>query len=396
MRSLPRLLLIGLAGVALAAPVIGQRPDDQIQPQSVELQQQGKTLLAAGKLEQADDVLETALAVDPRNRGAFVDLARVAEKQHLFGKAIRMTNKALLLEPNDPDAIAVQGEAMVELGAIARAQANLAEAAEASAAPRAARRSRSLSAAISARADGRVGQGAGSSEEELSRQLRQRRASATNSSTLSVSARRSAVDPERRQRFERAGQCLQARAQHLAPLAEGGLGQLLHDRRASTPSGASAGTMWTTADVTLGGGTKAERLTVIAIRGSRAPLGRDRQPAVSLAAGRGDDPLGDLLLEHQGQRSPPRRPGRRRASAAAARCRHCRAGWRRHGRRRRRSSRSSISSASPSTMLEPVAELLAASSASAGMQRRSRSTATTLAPASSSARVSPPGPGPTS
>ena len=49
----------------------------------------------------------------------------MAEKQHLFGKAIRMTNKALLLEPNDPDAIAVQGEAMVELGATARAQANL-------------------------------------------------------------------------------------------------------------------------------------------------------------------------------------------------------------------------------------------------------------------------------
>ena len=36
-----------------------------------------------------------------------------------------MTNKALALEPNDPDAIAVQGEAMVEMGATARAQANL-------------------------------------------------------------------------------------------------------------------------------------------------------------------------------------------------------------------------------------------------------------------------------
>ena len=35
------------------------------------------------------------------------------------------SNKALMLEPNDPDAIAVQGEAMVELGALARAQANL-------------------------------------------------------------------------------------------------------------------------------------------------------------------------------------------------------------------------------------------------------------------------------
>jgi tetratricopeptide (TPR) repeat protein len=125
MRSLSRLVLTGFAGLALAAPVSGQRADDQIQPKSVELQRQGKSLLAAGKLEQAEDALETSLAVDPRNRWAFVDLARVAEKQHLFGKAIRMTNKALALEPNDPDAIAVQGEAMVEMGATARAQANL-------------------------------------------------------------------------------------------------------------------------------------------------------------------------------------------------------------------------------------------------------------------------------
>ena len=88
-------------------------------------ERQAKAQLAAGKFEDAEDLLETALAVDPRNRWAFVDLARVAEKQHLFGKAIRMTNKALLIEPNDPDAIAVQGEIMAEMGAIPRAQANL-------------------------------------------------------------------------------------------------------------------------------------------------------------------------------------------------------------------------------------------------------------------------------
>ena len=125
MQSLARFAFIGFAGVALASPVASQRADDQIAPKSVELQHQAKALAAAGKLEQAEDMLETALAVDPRNRGAFVDIARVAEKQHLYGKAIRMTNKALQLEPNDADAIAVQGEAMVELGATARAQANL-------------------------------------------------------------------------------------------------------------------------------------------------------------------------------------------------------------------------------------------------------------------------------
>jgi tetratricopeptide (TPR) repeat protein len=125
MQSLSRLLLIGIAGLVVAAPVASQRTDDQILPRSVELQKQARTLIGAGKLESAEDLLETALAVDPRNRSAYVDIARVAEKQHLFGKAILMTSKALALDPNDPDAIAVQGEAMVELGAIARAQANL-------------------------------------------------------------------------------------------------------------------------------------------------------------------------------------------------------------------------------------------------------------------------------
>src|SRR6476469_81059 len=127
MRSLSRLVLIGFYGLMLAAPVASQRADDQILPRSLELQHQAKDLVSAGKLESAEDLLESALAVDPRNRGAFVDIARVAEKQHLFGKAIRYTNKALLLEPTDRDAIAVQGEAMVEMGATARAQQNLAK-----------------------------------------------------------------------------------------------------------------------------------------------------------------------------------------------------------------------------------------------------------------------------
>ena len=126
MRFLPRAVLIGLAAAALSAPVSGQRSaDDQIQPKSVQLARQATSLYSAGKLDDAESTYETALAVDPRNRAAFVGIARVAEKQKLHGKAIRMTNRALQLEPNDIDAIAVQGEAMVELGAMARAKANL-------------------------------------------------------------------------------------------------------------------------------------------------------------------------------------------------------------------------------------------------------------------------------
>ena len=166
MGSLSSLLLSGFAAVALAAPVTAQRTDDQIQPKSVELMHQGQTLMATGKLEDAENALETALAVDPRNRWAYVDIARVAEKQHLFGKAVLMTDKALVIEPNDPDAIAVQGEAMVEMGATGPGTAESSEAA-------ADLRVQGMPSAQSAfgrnhpRPDGGLSQGAGNSEEGL-------------------------------------------------------------------------------------------------------------------------------------------------------------------------------------------------------------------------------------
>lgn len=115
----------GALGALTSIPASGQRPDDQIATRSVELQRRGEASMAAGNLLAASDALETALAVDPRNRAVFVDLARVATRQKLFGKAIRLTGKALSLEPNDRDALAVQGVAMVEAGASARARQNL-------------------------------------------------------------------------------------------------------------------------------------------------------------------------------------------------------------------------------------------------------------------------------
>ena len=127
MRLTPVILCLGLVASTVPMAVSGQRPDDQISPKSVELLKQGETLLAQGKLVEADDALETALVVDPKNRAAFTVMAKVAIKQKLYGQAIKLTNKALALEPTDRDAIAVQGEAMVELGALPRARENLAK-----------------------------------------------------------------------------------------------------------------------------------------------------------------------------------------------------------------------------------------------------------------------------
>ena len=127
MRALSPVLIAGVAVALAATSATGQRPDDQISPRSVELLRQGNAHLAAGKFIEADEAFETALAVDPRNRAAYNALARVAQRERLFGQTIRYTKKALLLEPNDRDAIAIQGEAMVELGATARAKENLAK-----------------------------------------------------------------------------------------------------------------------------------------------------------------------------------------------------------------------------------------------------------------------------
>ena len=122
MRLSPLALVFGLAASSMAMPGVSQRPDDQIAPKSVALLKQGEASFAAGRLIEADDNFEAALAVDPRNRAAFVDMARVAARQKLYGQAIRYTNKALLLEPTDRSALAVQGQAMVEIGAVARAK----------------------------------------------------------------------------------------------------------------------------------------------------------------------------------------------------------------------------------------------------------------------------------
>lgn len=109
----------------LSASLQSQRPDDQIDPRSTALLARGRAAEAAGNLQLATDLLESAVAVDPRNRPAFKALAEVADRVGLPGKAIRLYREALLLEPNDLDALRGQGEALVQKGAVNRARDNL-------------------------------------------------------------------------------------------------------------------------------------------------------------------------------------------------------------------------------------------------------------------------------
>ena len=118
---------VALTLLCVSTSLYGQRPDDQIDPPSMALLKQGEAKLAAGNLAGARNTLETALAVDPRNRMAFNALAKVARGQGLPGRAIRLYREALRLEPNDLDALKGQGEALVTKGAVVRAKENLAK-----------------------------------------------------------------------------------------------------------------------------------------------------------------------------------------------------------------------------------------------------------------------------
>ena len=123
--SLPASAL-ALALLTVSSVSIGARRDDDIDARSSAMTVEAKKLADSGKLDEAVDTLETALAIDPRNRAAYISLAQISQKQGLPGKAIRFYRDVLTIEPNDVAALAGQGNALIEKGAITRAKDNLA------------------------------------------------------------------------------------------------------------------------------------------------------------------------------------------------------------------------------------------------------------------------------
>lgn len=120
-------IALALTAATVATSLHGQRPDSQIDPRSMTLLASGRAAQAAGNLDAATETFETALAVDPRNRAAFVALGDVSFARGFSGKAIRYYREALLLEPNDVAALKGQGVAYVFKGAVERARQNLAK-----------------------------------------------------------------------------------------------------------------------------------------------------------------------------------------------------------------------------------------------------------------------------
>ena len=87
---------------------------------------EGETALRSGDAQGAVDAFEAALAVDPGYTPTLLRLAEAARANDLQGKAIRYYREALEREPRNIDAIAGEGAALAEKGALAKAREKLA------------------------------------------------------------------------------------------------------------------------------------------------------------------------------------------------------------------------------------------------------------------------------
>lgn len=125
MRFTPAAVAMSMLLATVSSTSIGQPVRYVVDPASQALVDEGSSVQQAGKLDDAISLYEAALAVDPGNRGAYIALAQVASAQGLPGKAIRYYREALRLDPNDIAALAGQGEAMVQRGAVEKARRNL-------------------------------------------------------------------------------------------------------------------------------------------------------------------------------------------------------------------------------------------------------------------------------
>lgn len=94
---------------------------------AVVLEKSGLAQLSAGKVQDATDAFEAALAIDPAYTALYLDLAEAARQQGLQGKAIHYYREALMREPGNLAAISGEGQAMVEKGAVEKARRNLAK-----------------------------------------------------------------------------------------------------------------------------------------------------------------------------------------------------------------------------------------------------------------------------
>ena len=124
MRYAPAAAALSLA-FALSASMGFAGPRDPA-PRAALLLAAGDAALQAGDTQSAVDAFEAALTVDPGYTPTLLRLAEAARASKLQGKAIRYYREALARDPKNVDALAGEGVALAEKGALAKAREKLA------------------------------------------------------------------------------------------------------------------------------------------------------------------------------------------------------------------------------------------------------------------------------
>lgn len=124
MRYTPAALALALLATVTAS--VGHGATAQpLDPRAAVLVQQGRTALAAGQTDAAIDAFEAALAIQPGHVAIFLNLAEATREEGLQGKALHYYRQALTIDPDNQYAIAGEGIALVEKGAVEKAKRNL-------------------------------------------------------------------------------------------------------------------------------------------------------------------------------------------------------------------------------------------------------------------------------
>lgn len=118
---------LALAAVVAIQSSVGMAAQEPVDPRAVALGAQGQAALDAGETQAAIDAYEAALVIDPAYSDAYIHLAEAARQSGLQGKAIHYYRLVLEREPRNFAAMAGEGAALVEKGALDRARRNLAQ-----------------------------------------------------------------------------------------------------------------------------------------------------------------------------------------------------------------------------------------------------------------------------
>ncbi len=126
MRYTPAAIALSLLA-ALSSSVGYSSPTQLLNPRASALLDQGRGELAAGHVDRAVDAFEAALVVQPGSVAVLIELGAAARHRDMQGKALHYYREALEADPKNLSAIAGEGEALAEKGAVEKARRNLAQ-----------------------------------------------------------------------------------------------------------------------------------------------------------------------------------------------------------------------------------------------------------------------------